>query len=304
MSRRTSRSRDVSWSSSGSTEVGAAAAGMPAKASRTNPARRGENTASPPATRCTASIRSTPEMALVTYPRAPARMTAMTSSGASDTDSARKRTPGRDTFTASITAWPPPSGMCTSRSTTSGSRSAISSTAAATSSASPTTSTVSPSSARTPARNRWWSSTRNTRGRVGVGESVLTGPAASGGSAPTSVPSPGAVRRSARPPWRRIRAWIDSAIPRRSSATCVGVETPPPVADEDRHLGRLDLGEQRDGRSPRPLGGVHRRLPGGRQQRPQPVVERAVADRHHVDRDPVVGLDLGGDAAASPPRTW
>ena len=67
---------------------------------------------------------------------------------------ARKRISGSVAATASITARPPPSGMWTSMSTTSGFRSVISSMAAATSSASPTTSTRPPSSARTPERKR------------------------------------------------------------------------------------------------------------------------------------------------------
>src|ERR1039458_6337590 len=80
-------------------------------------------------------------------------MTAITSSGASETDRARNLTLGWIGLIASMTALPPPPGMCTSSSTTSGSRSAISSMAAGTSSASPTTSTASPSSLR-PAADR------------------------------------------------------------------------------------------------------------------------------------------------------
>ena len=51
---------------------------------------------------------------------------------APETDSARTLTPGRSGATAAITASPPPSGRCTSRSTTSGSRSRIRGTASAT----------------------------------------------------------------------------------------------------------------------------------------------------------------------------
>ena len=58
----TSCSRGVSWSSSGS----AVEVTCPAKASSTKPASRGENTASPSATRCTASTSSSAEMCLVT----------------------------------------------------------------------------------------------------------------------------------------------------------------------------------------------------------------------------------------------
>ena len=56
----------------------------------------------------------------MTYPRAPARMTAMTSSAASLTDSARNTTPGWRARTDSMTARPPPPGRWTSSSTTSG----------------------------------------------------------------------------------------------------------------------------------------------------------------------------------------
>jgi len=57
----TSRSRAVSWSSSGS-----AVASPLRNASRTKPARRGEKTASPSAVRCTASVRSSAEIVFVT----------------------------------------------------------------------------------------------------------------------------------------------------------------------------------------------------------------------------------------------
>src|SRR3954451_12017781 len=65
--------------------------------------------------------------------------------------------------------------MCTSSSTTSGSAGGIRLTASVTVPASPTTSTYAPSSARTPARNIAWSSTRNTLNRrVGSVIVVLT----------------------------------------------------------------------------------------------------------------------------------
>ena len=64
---------------------------VPANASSTNPASRGENTASPDATRSIAATSSGPVIVLVTYPRAPARIVPITSSAASETDRARKR---------------------------------------------------------------------------------------------------------------------------------------------------------------------------------------------------------------------
>jgi hypothetical protein len=62
MCRRTSRSRAVSCSSSGSTSTGA----IEANASSTKPASRGENTASPSAIRRTASASSSPLIVFVT----------------------------------------------------------------------------------------------------------------------------------------------------------------------------------------------------------------------------------------------
>src|SRR5216684_2747906 len=52
-------------------------------------------------------------------------MTAITSSGASDTERARNLTSGAERWTASSTARPPPPGMWTSSSTTSGRAAAI-----------------------------------------------------------------------------------------------------------------------------------------------------------------------------------
>jgi hypothetical protein len=65
MWRSTSFSRVVSWSSSGSSLP--TPAGSPlAKASRTKPARRGPNTASPCSTRTIAATRSSGEIVFVT----------------------------------------------------------------------------------------------------------------------------------------------------------------------------------------------------------------------------------------------
>src|SRR4051794_30290758 len=88
-------------------------------------------------------------------------MTPMTSSAASDTDSARNLV--RPVGVRRSTSTPPPPGRWTSSSTTSGAVAAMTSTASSTSPASPTTLTESPSSAFTPLRNIWWSSTSTTR---------------------------------------------------------------------------------------------------------------------------------------------
>src|SRR5436190_23563476 len=97
-------------------------------------------------------------------------MTPMTSSAASDTERARKRTgesaePVNEALRRR-TSTPPPPGRWTSSSTTSGRVAVMTETACSTSPASPTTSTpvssVRPISAWTPARNIRWSSTRTT----------------------------------------------------------------------------------------------------------------------------------------------
>ena len=114
-------------------------------------------------------IRSSPVMVLVTYPRAPARITEPTSCGESDTDSARNAEAGESGCDlARISAPPPPSppGTCTSSSTTSGLMSAIIAIEPSTSAACPTMWKYGCSVAMTPARNISWSSTTATR--IGV----------------------------------------------------------------------------------------------------------------------------------------
>ena len=106
-------------------------------------------------------IRSSPVMVLVTYPRAPARITEPTSCGESDTDSARNAEAGESGCDlARISAPPPPSppGTCTSSSTTSGLMSAIIAIEPSTSAACPTMWKYGCSVAMTPARNISWSS--------------------------------------------------------------------------------------------------------------------------------------------------
>src|ERR1039458_1162248 len=298
MRRSTSRSRGESRSSSGSRPViGVASPALSANASRTKPASRGEKTASPASTRRIAWRSSSPEMVLVTYPLAPARITAITSSGASDTDRARKWTSGWRGRTPWSTACPPPPGRWTSSRTTPGRRSLISSTAAPTSSASPTTSTASPSSARTPARNMAWSSTRNTRGRAWP----LTGPSRSThrlgpghrhldlGSAPRR----GTDDRRAPEPGQACpdRPGDALAIARYR----VRVEPPTAVAHVQGDRVAVDFGVERDLWRPGPLGGIDGGLPGGVEQSPEFLGQIALADHHGVHGDAVVGLDLALD---------
>ena len=91
--------------------------------------------------------------------------------------------------------------------------------------------------------------------------------------------------------------------PYRSSGTSSSVEACTTVADEDVHRARGDLGVDVDPAGAGVLGGVGDRLASGLDDRTQRLVEVAVADRDHVDRDAVVVLDLGGRAsAARPPR--
>src|SRR5439155_4887792 len=48
-----------------------------------------------------------------------------------------------------------------------------------------------------------------------------------GSASSTSVPSPGAERTVARPPWRSMRPTIDSRTPRRSAGTAAGSKPGP-----------------------------------------------------------------------------
>ena len=151
--------------------------------------------------------------------------------------------------------------MWTSSSTTSGWVRTTSATASATVPASPTTSTASPSSVRTPARNRRWSSTRATREhRHGIGTSSRT-----------SVPCPGAVRTTARPPWRSMRPTTDCARPYRSVGHRRRVEAAAAVAHEDLDPLPADLGVDLHRLDPGVLGGVHQRLAGRGDQRLPPA---------------------------------
>ena len=109
----------------------------------------------------------------------------------------------------------------------------------------------------------------------------------------TSVPVPGVLWIVARPPWRSMRAIIESRTPRRSAGAASGSKPGPAVAHEDLGAAVLDLGVERDRLRAGELGRVHERLAGGGDQRARALVERAVADGHDLDRHVVVGLDLG-----------
>ena len=154
------------------------------------------------------------------------------------------------------------------------------STASSTVAASPSTSTSPSSSARTPARKSEWSSTITTRGHESITSS-------------TSVPWPGVewISRAAAMAFHATDYRVPDAAAVR--ARLIGVETRTAIAHEDLGAAVLDLGVERDRLRPGELGRVHERLAGGGDQRGRTIVERAVADGHDLDRDVVVGLDLG-----------
>ena len=100
-----------------------------------------------------------------------------------------------------------------------------------------------------------------------------------GSDSSTSVPSPGAERTSAVPPSRVSRPVTESRSPRRSGGTAAGSNPAPRSRTKTetrsaRHL-RVEVG----GRRPRVLGGVDQRLAGGRAERRERVVHRGVARR-------------------------
>src|SRR3954469_20000163 len=219
----------------------------------------------------------------------------MTSSGSSETDSARQRAAGASTASRRRISTPPPPGRWTSSSTTSGARATISRTAPSTSPASPTICTRPSSSARTPARNSAWSSTSTTVGRapprasasVPVIQHQLHLPARFGRAVPG-----GAAAAAGHPAHDRLA----DAAPVLGHG--VGIEAAPAVADEDLGAPVGDLDEQRDGLGAAAVAhGVGQRLAGGRDERAVAVVEVAVADGDDLDRDAVGLLDLGGGGA-------
>ena len=164
-------------------------------------------------------------------------MTAITSSAASETDSARNFTAGRSGATAAITASPPPSGRCTSSRTTSGSSSRMSGPASATVPASPTMST----------------SPAELVADAGAEQLVVIDQHDADHDSPplgmvssTSVPFPGDDVIVADPPARRRRASIESAIPRRSAATAAASNPTPRSRTIYSDCRRFDLGVDGD----------------------------------------------------------
>ena len=185
-----------------------------------SPASRGEKPASPSATRCTASTRSAPLMRLGDVAAGPAAHHPMTSAAASDTDSARNRTPAgrRD---ASDHLAPVAAGQVHVEQHHVRDRLAHDADRLATSSASPTTSRR--HRARTvPRRGQPVVVDEHDRS-VAVTRSACR---RRGQRQPTSVPPP-VLRIAACPPSRAIRPTIDSRQPRRSAGTSSGSKPAP-----------------------------------------------------------------------------
>src|SRR5690606_17033038 len=250
-------------------------------------------------------------------------MTEMTSSAASDTDNARNLMSGYSGRIRRSTSEPPPSGMCTSSSTTCGLVRAIPATASRTEPASPTTRTLSEkfsSSVRAPVRNSPWSSTKNTvtgsrawvipfasppcPRRRGGDSTRLVQPGGRGGH--VAAPHPGDPS-SCLLPHRHLQPHlgafadgrahlaaspvaghpaadgIGKAVPVRRDG--VRVESLAPVAHEHRHLARFHLGVDADLLHPGMLGGVDHGLPGRLHHGDDRLAELDVAHRDVLHRD-------------------
>ena len=207
---------------------------------------------------------------------------------------------------------PPPPGRCTSSSTTSGTCCSIAATASSTSAASATTSTAPPElGLHTGAEHRVVVDEHDTqrRGRLRsrTSRSWLAGRTSSrtcsasllgergvtGINRRTSVPLSGCCSR---PPRATVaaRSGRRSSVVRRAGprGTSSRSKPRPTVADEDLELALGRLGVHVDLRRAGVLGSVDHRLPGGRHDGRGGRVDRAVADRHQLDRHVVRDLDL------------
>ena len=213
MWRSTSRSRGVSWSSSGSTS---------ARARARRRRRRGRSRRAAARTRrrrrARARSRRRARRPRSSWSRSRARRrgsSAITSSGASDTDSARNRCAGRVARDPADDLDPAAAGHVDVE------QDDVGLGARGSRRRRPRrwprrrrTSTRPSSSARTPARKRSWSSTITTlgvRGHRGVPS-----------PARPRCRGPGASRIAARPPCRSMRPTMESRTPRRSAGTASG----------------------------------------------------------------------------------
>ena len=182
-------------------------------------------------------------------------MTAITSSGASETDSARKRAAGRRAgATLRITSTPPPPGMCTSSSTTSGSRPRSCATASSTVAASPHDRT---SAVELAAHAR--------AEQLVVVDDHDAGLAhrAPWSTSSTSVPAPGGLHDRRGPPWRSMRPTIDSRKPAPVLGDGGGSKPGPRSRTNTCGRARRRFGVDVHRRPAGELGGVHERLAGG-----------------------------------------
>jgi hypothetical protein len=160
----TSRSRSVSWPSSGDGRGSRALVANSATSRRVTP---GDSRASPEATARTPRIRSAGSVFLTRKPLAPTRRASNTYSSRSKVVKMTIRTPARSSSAAMarVASRPSTPGMRMSISTTSGRSALARRSASSPSAASPTTSIPSwaSSRARNPARTSAWSSASSTR---------------------------------------------------------------------------------------------------------------------------------------------
>ena len=173
----------------------------------------------------------------------------MTSSGASLTESARNWTSGCVASTSRDHPRPPPAGMCTSTSTTSGTRSRIISIAASTSAACADHVELVAELGAHAREEQLMVVDEEDPGQCSCA------PPPSSAAATSRPPFPRRGRSGPRrcPPARARRSTIEPAIPRAVGGDGRGIEPAPAVADEDRHPVGLDL-EVHATTAPRPSG--------------------------------------------------
>src|SRR6478752_10100614 len=205
-------------------------------------------------------------------------MVPITSSAASETDSARNFVPGTRAPARRITSTPPPPGRCTSSSTTSGWCADTAATASSASAASACTSTTPrparSSSARTPRRNIAWSSTIT----IATGRCSAIALLLSGQVQPHLGPLTGRRPDLGRSPVS-LHA-VDDALADAVPVLGHRLEVEPLAAVADEHVDRTGrhLGVHVDLAGAGVLRRVGHRLAGRVHDREQRLVEGTVAD--------------------------
>ncbi len=197
----------------------------------------------------------------------------MTSSGSSDTDSARKRTSGWASARLRTTAIPPPPGMWTSIKHHFG--------------------LGRPDGVDRLVHVARRSDDLEVLAQLGshageeqlvvVHQEQLDHPRSNRRC--TSVPSPGSLLSSALPPCRRIRATIDSAIPTPVGRDSAVDRTPCPwsvTQTSTASVPHLEVNRDRAGAGVACR--IGHRLSGRSHHRPGAVIEREITHRHHLDR--------------------